>query len=64
MFAVVRIALRTSSRSEFLKSSIASNSPVRFLATTTTWLDVTQVIKIDHDNVRDLYERYGLVFIF
>ncbi|PSR72491.1 hypothetical protein PHLCEN_2v11642 [Hermanssonia centrifuga] len=58
MFAVVRSALRTSSRNAFLRSSILPTLPVRFLATTTTWLDVTQEIKIDHDNVRDLYERY------
>ncbi|THG98597.1 hypothetical protein EW026_g3601 [Hermanssonia centrifuga] len=57
MFAVVRIALRTSSRNTILRSSILSTPPVRLLATTTTWLDVTQEIKIDHDNVRDLYER-------
>lgn len=58
MFSVARNALRQPGRASFARGSAVRPLAVRGLATTTSWLDVTQEIKKDHDNVRDLFDRY------
>ena len=55
MFA--RNALRQSARVSVARCAAVRPVAVRGLATTTSWLDVTQEIKKDHDNVRDLFDR-------
>ncbi|KAI0636684.1 hypothetical protein C8Q77DRAFT_518191 [Trametes polyzona] len=40
-----------------LRTSTARTFPLRTMATASGFLDVTHEIKLDHDNVRDLFER-------
>ncbi|KAI0093450.1 hypothetical protein BDY19DRAFT_923768 [Irpex rosettiformis] len=58
---VARNALRLSGRNGLTSGRIAirNATAVRTLATYSTLLDVTREIKLDHDNVRDLFARFG-----
>ena len=62
MLATARNVLRVSGRASVARTRLVPvTTTVRSLATTTSWLDVTQEIKVDHDNVRDLFERYEVL---
>lgn len=57
MFAAARNAFRQSGRTAVVRSTVVRPLALRGLATSADWLDVTKEIKIDHDNVRDLFEQ-------
>lgn len=60
------LAARQLARQQFARSAITRSTPAlasrallaRTLATAPSLLDVTYEIKLDHDNVRDLFERF------
>lgn len=58
IFVVARSAIRQSGRTAFVRSAAYRPLAIRGLASASAgWLDVTKEIKIDHDNVRDLFDR-------
>jgi hypothetical protein len=62
IFAVARNAARQSGRAAFVRSTVYRPFAIRGLASASAgWLDVTKEIKIDHNNVRDLFSRCACV---
>jgi hypothetical protein len=58
MFALARSTTRHSSRTAFVRSMVIHPLVIRsFASASGGQLEVTKEIQIDHDNVRDLFDR-------